>query len=283
MSNAAEVKNFYEGYADEIVKKRFNAPEPLRRYAHRTQYEAFVNLIPKDSSVLDAGCGEGVFSFLLAEKGMASTGVDLSRPNVEAATHEAERRGISHLATFLCGDAEHLPCADKSFDVVVSSHVLEHLPDFDQGARELVRVARKRIVVAVPTCLNLSAAAVLGGDYGFWRLSKTSLWALPWGIVRIIIHLFSEGVQEGYAGSKDLPHVWRYPWVVRRRLEQATGWKVVRYEASTFVFPYITSLLPVIRWMDRYRHLPIIRNFGYGSIAVLEPNVISTESQTDEK
>src|SRR3989338_4530067 len=45
----------------------------------------------------------------------------------------------------------------------------------------------------------------------FWQFSKTSLKALPWGILRIIGHVFGEGVQEGYAGSKELPHIWRYP------------------------------------------------------------------------
>ncbi len=273
MREAGAIKEFYASHADEILKKRFHAPEALRRHAHRTQYDALLRLIPPGTSVLDAGCGEGVVSLLLAERGIASTGADLSLPNVEAARAEALRRGVGHLTTFLQGDAEHLPVPDRSFDVVVSSHVLEHLPDFDQGARELARVARQRIIVALPTCLNLSAAAVLGGDYGFWRFSKRSLVALPWGIVRILAHVFGEGVQEGYAGEKDLPHIWRYPWVMRRRLERTTGWKVVRFEASTLVIPYFSAALPLIRWIERFRHAPLLRSLGYGSIAVLEPRV----------
>lgn len=271
MRDADAIKGFYSSHADEILKKRFHAPEPLRRYAHRTQYEALLRLIPNGTSVLDAGCGEGVISLLLAEKGVPSTGVDLSQPNVEAARAEASLRNVSHLVTFVLGDAERLPFPDKSFDVIVSSHVLEHLPDFDEGARELTRVARTRVIVGLPTCLNLSAATILGGDHGFWKLSKKSAFALPWGIIRIIGNLFKEGVQEGYAGEKDLPHVWRYPWVMRRRLSQATGWKIVRFEASTLIGPYFVSFLPFIRWLDRFRHLPLLRNLGYGSIAVLEP------------
>jgi ubiquinone/menaquinone biosynthesis C-methylase UbiE len=271
MESPESIKQFYTQYSDEITKKRLNAFEPLRRYAHRTQYGAILRLIPEGSSVLDAGCGDGVIGMLLAEQGKASQGVDISEPNIQGARREAERRGVAHLVTFKQGDAEHLPVPDKSVDVVISSHVLEHLPDFDQGARELVRIARRRVIVALPTGLNLAAAALLGGDYGFWRFSKRSLIALPWGVLRIIGHLFGEGVQEGYAGKNDIPHVWRYPWVVRRRLERATGWRVVRYEASTFVFPYVSALLPLIKWLDQYRHLPFLRNFGYGSIAVLEP------------
>jgi len=271
MESAESIKQFYAQHSDEILKKRLNAPEPLRRYAHRAEYEHIIRLIPEGLSVLDAGCGEGAVSFLLAERGRSSTGVDISEPNIRAATEEARRRGVGGMTKFVQGDAERLPVPDQSFDVVVSTHVLEHLPDFDQGARELVRVARKRVVVALPTCLNLAAAVVLGGDYGFWRFSKRSPLALAWGFLRIIGHAFGEGVQEGYAGKYDIPHVWRYPWVVRRRLERATGWRLVRFEASTFMLPYASWLLPMIRRMDRYRHLPFLRNFGYGSIAVLEP------------
>jgi ubiquinone/menaquinone biosynthesis C-methylase UbiE len=273
MKQSNEIKDFYSGHSDEILKKRFDSLDPLRRYAHRTEYASIIRLIPKGSSVLDAGCGEGVVSLLLAERGIASTGVDISEPNVESATREAERRGVIRLTNFKQGDAERLPFDDKSFDVVISSHVLEHLPDFDQGARELARVASRRIIAALPTCLNFSAAAVLGGDNGFWKPGKKSFLAFPWGILRIIGNVFGEGVQEGYAGSKDLPHVWRYPWVMRRCLERATGWKIIRFEASSLVIPYFKSLLPLIRRADRYKHVPLIRNFGYGSIAVLEPPV----------
>jgi len=271
MHDAATVKEFYTSHSDEIMKKRFNAPEPLRRHAHRTQYDALLALVLPGASVADIGCGEGVIPLLLAEKGIASTGIDLSAPNIKAAQAEAAARNVTHLATFQEGDAEHTPFADKSVDVAISSHVLEHLPDFDQGARELTRIARKRIIVALPTCLNLAAASILGGDYGFWRFSKRSLVAFPWGILRILGNVFREGVQEGYAGEKELPHIWRYPWVVRRRLVRATGWKVVRYEASTLMMPYLTFLLPVIRFLERFRGAPLIRNIGYGSICVLEP------------
>ncbi len=265
-----EIKKFYQSYSDRILEKRFESPFPIRRYVHRTQYDALLAHVSPGLSVLDAGCGEGVISLLLAERGIASTGVDLSLPNVERAQAEAEKRGVGNLASFVVGDAEHLPFPDKSFDIVISSHVLEHLPDFDRGWQELCRVARRRIIVALPTGLNFCALALLGGDHGYWQLSKKSLIAIPWGAMRTLGHLFGEGVQEGYAGHGELPHVWRFPWVMRRRLRHP-DWKRVSYEASTLCLPYVNAFLPAVRWLDRYRSCPILRNLGYGSIAVFEP------------
>ncbi len=269
LRHMVENKDFYAEHSDQIWEKRFASPFPIRRYAHTTQYEAILAHVKAGESVLDSGCGEGVIPIMLAKRGIASTGSDLSRPNIEHANQLAKSQGVESLTTFLEADAERLPFADRSFDVVISSHVLEHLPDFDQGFRELCRVARKRVIVALPTGLNASAMALLGGDHGYWKLGKKSFIALPWGFLRAMFGLFSEGVQEGYAGHNELPHIYRYPWVMRRRL-QHPEWKLVSFEASTLVMPYFNFLLPVAKFLDRYRSAPILRNFGYGSIAVFE-------------
>ena len=264
-----DIKTFYKSHADRILDKRLRSEFLIRRYVHQSQYDAIIFYISSEMTVLDAGCGEGSISLLLAERGIASTGVDLSTPNIERARQEATSRGCSSLTTFLVGDAEHLPFPDKSFDVVVSSHVLEHLPNFDAGWQELCRVARTRVVVALPTGFNFCALALLGGDHGYWALSKHSLFAIPWGIVRTLLNLGGEGVQEGYAGQDELPHVWRFPWVVKRRLRHA-DWKVVSYEASTLCLPYFPRLLPFVKWLDRFRKAPVLRYLGYGSTIVFE-------------
>ncbi len=270
MINAEQVKSFYGSHADRILDKRLRSPYPIRRYAHESQYEAILAHIDPGMSVLDAGCGEGSIGLLLAKKGISSTGIDMSVPNIERATAEAASLGLKASCDFRVGDAEHLSVPDKSFDVVVSSHVLEHLPSFDAGWQELCRVARKRIIVALPTGFNLCALALLGGDNAYWRLGWRSLYAIPWGILRTCINLFGEGVQEGYAGKDELPHIWRFPWIVRQRLSHP-DWKIVSYEASSLSLPYFTSLLPLARWASRYRHLPLLRYLGYGSTIVLEP------------
>lgn len=268
MMESKDIKSFYETYGDRIVDKRLNSPYPLRRHAHRMGYESFAKFVKPGETVLDAGCGEGVLSWYLAERGAKVTAMDISAPNVENARAFLEKKGVLDRVTVLQGDAENLPFPDASFDWVVSSHVLEHLPDFDKGLSEIRRVTKKRAIVALPTCLNLAAASQLGGA-DFWRLSKRAVVALPWGLLRILGNLGREGVQEGYAGVGELPHVWRYPWVMRRRLERG-GFRIVRFEASSIMLPYFSFLLPIVKALDRVKHWPILRDLGYGSIALLE-------------
>ena len=265
--NSAEIKQFYAAYADEIVGKRLESPHLLRRYAHRTGYETIQRLVSPGATVLDAGCGEGVLAWYLAERGAIVTAMDLSKPNLENAETFLRSKGVADRVTLVHGDAEHLPFPADSFDVAVSSHVLEHLPDFDQGLSELRRVTRSLAIVALPTCFNLAAASQLGGA-NFWKLTKSTPFGIVRGLARVVLNLGQEGVQEGYAARDELPHIWRYPWVMKRRLERA-GFEILRFEAATLVLPYFPSLLPFIQFLDRYKAKPILNNFGYGSIAYL--------------
>lgn len=265
---SGDIKNFYESYGDRIIEKRLDSEYPLRRYVHRTQYETIARLIKPGMKVLDAGCGEGVLSWYLAERGAVVTAMDISRPNLENAQAFLEKKGVADRVTLVQGDAENLPFPDASFDLVVSSHVLEHLPDFDRGLVEIRRVTKGPAIVALPTCLNLAAAVQLGGsDFYRWRLK--TLRALPLGLMRILLNIGREGVQEGYAGVGELPHVWRYPWVMRQRLEHG-GFRVARFEAASLVLPCFDFFLPIVKFLDRFKNWPILRNFGYGSVAYLE-------------
>jgi ubiquinone/menaquinone biosynthesis C-methylase UbiE len=268
LATAEENKKAYNQLHDRISEKRFNAQSPIRRHAHRMQYERFLQVIPSESTVLDAGCGEGTLSILLAKHGCTVTGVDLSEPNIVAAKEYAATEGVSDRVTFMVGDAERLPVADKSFDYVVSSHVLEHLPDFQQGVREIARVARKGAVTAIPTCLNACALVLLGGDK-YWTVSRRTPYAIFLGLIRVIIAFVSgeEGVNEGYSGRKDLIHIWRFPRRGKGRMER-DGLKVEYYVGSTFIFPYLPFLLPLTRWLDRHARWPILRNCGYGTTYV---------------
>lgn len=77
------------------------------------------------ADVLDAGCGTGSLSLLLAEHGHRVTAVDLSPNMVE----HARRKLAGRDATVLVGDAGDPPVQDRRFDVVLCRHLLWTLPD----------------------------------------------------------------------------------------------------------------------------------------------------------
>lgn len=269
MMDTKTMKEQYSTYADKITEKRYHSPYAMRRYAHRSQYAAIIAHINQGENVLDAGCGEGTLSCLLAkEKGVHVTGIDISEPNIAAARALAIRMGVEHLVTFQVSDAEHLPFPDNSFDIVVSSHVLEHLPDFMQGLREIHRVTRDRAIVAVPTIFNL-CSLIQAARGSFWEISKRSILALPLGFFKMLRYIGDEGVDEGYEGHRELTHIWRYPWVVRRRMKDGR-FSIVSFEASAFPFPYINILAPLSSKLDNLRRWPILRYLGYGSTMVLK-------------
>ncbi|SFD15078.1 class I SAM-dependent methyltransferase [Streptomyces aidingensis] len=90
--------------------------------------------MPGTLEVLDAGCGTGTMSLLLAEAGHRVTGVDISPRMVELARAKLAAAGLP--ARFLVGDAAAPPTGERRFDVLLCRHVLWTLPDPAAALRE---------------------------------------------------------------------------------------------------------------------------------------------------
>ena len=94
--------------------------------------------------VLDAGCGRKS-NLRLVKKRLTTVGLDHYKPYLK------ESRKKSLHDKYVLGDVRRMPFEDKSFDVVVSVEVLEHMPKKDglKMLKEMERVAR-RIVLTTP-------------------------------------------------------------------------------------------------------------------------------------
>jgi SAM-dependent methyltransferase len=100
-------------------------------------------------TMLDVGCGGGLFPRLMSEKGYRAVGLDYS----SQAAHVAwEVNGVPTV----CGELPAAPFADQSFAAITMFHVLEHLYDpasYLQAAHRLLRPAGK-LIVQVPNAAS---------------------------------------------------------------------------------------------------------------------------------
>lgn len=114
--------------------------------------DAFVRLtgLPHGARVADLGCGSGIFSALLHRVGYKVTGADLSPALIDRA------RANHPEITFEVADVEHLPFDSGSFDGVLLSAVVHHLPDPSACASEVYRLLVKggRFMAFDPNRMN---------------------------------------------------------------------------------------------------------------------------------
>lgn len=102
-------------------------------------------------SLLDVGSGRGVFlhTFLESFPWVSVTSLDVL-PHRTKALQDMTRGGVSAL-TALEQDLCTWDAPDKSYDVVTLLEVLEHIPDAKQAVRAAVRLARRFVVLTVPS------------------------------------------------------------------------------------------------------------------------------------
>lgn len=99
--------------------------------------------VPNGSSILELGCASGYYGEILEyllNREIRYCGLDYSSALISMARSYYPDFG------FINADGAALPLADNSFDVVVTSAVLLHVPDFAQHVRETCRVARNIVV-----------------------------------------------------------------------------------------------------------------------------------------
>lgn len=134
--------DFYEQIADEF--EGLDHSTDVRRRLRIVFDECLGQTSLAGKRTLDAGCGYGLFSASAMLRGAAVVSVDIGQRLVARATARAGSRGF-------VADVCALPVPDDTFDVVISSEMLEHTPAPVRAIHELARILRPDGLLVVTT------------------------------------------------------------------------------------------------------------------------------------
>ena len=170
------------------------------------------------SRVLDVAAGNGNATLAAARRWCEVTSTDYVPALLAAGRARAEAEG--HAVTFQHADAEDLPFADASFDVVLSTFGVMFAPQQKKAAAEMLRVCRSGGTIALA---NWTPASFIGQV--FRTLGKYL--APPPGVASPAL------------------------WGTRTRIEElfGDGARDIRTVARTFNFRYCSPA----HWLDVFR------------------------------
>ena len=169
--------------------------------------------------ILEVACGRGGFVRQLARAGARVTGCDFSSAALHAASTKVFLPGGVPLAALVQGDAQSLPFADNSFDVVVSCETIEHLPEVQAAVAEMYRVTQPggKLYLTTPNYFNFM------------------------GLYEIYARFRHPGRQDDQPFDRRQWFVQVHKWVRR------AGWTILRTDGTVHQFPFIPGRNPV-RW-----------------------------------
>ena len=148
---AAMKRRIRAGYETEFTDDIANYDEVGREHY---RYIAELLLSPlslREATVAEIGCGTGILSEMLLERGVARVacsdiaGYMLNKCRERLTASAASEQRVD----FAIADAEALPYRDAEFDAALSSMVFAFLPHQDRALREMGRIVRRGGQVAV--------------------------------------------------------------------------------------------------------------------------------------
>ena len=150
--------------------------------------------VPKGARLLDVATGSGQLALVAARRGARVTGVDIASNSIAAARGRAVSEGLD--ARFEEEDAEALPYADGSFDIVTSIFGAMFAPRPEKVAAELLRVCRPGGTIAMA---NWTKEGFIGQMFGtFARFIAPAGMPSPvlWGNEQVVRERLGSGVSD---------------------------------------------------------------------------------------
>lgn len=207
-----------KNYLDKI--KKFLDSEIDPAFARRARI-IFENLdLGGSEKILEIGCGRGFYLNVLSKASpkLDVTGIDLNEKYLSVAKDFINDNKVK----LIKADATKLPFKDKSFDRIIATEILEHIPNDEEVISEINRVLKPGGIVMV---------TVPNKNYPFfwdpinWVLEKLFNWHLPSNI------WWLSGIWADHVRLYDTNEL-------KRKLEQK-GFKVEKvWQATHYCFPF---------------------------------------------
>lgn len=235
---------FWRHYNERVptIEEEFDLWGPYHQHRHEMRYDLVADDVrkhlPPGGVVLDVGCGSALVADRIRDMDATYIGFDFGGHHIEyAAKKYADITDRNLRAAFARGDAQLIPFADKSVDVVVLSEVIEHLLQPELAVWEISRVLKPGGVL-VMTTNNASEVPLrsplshplawlekaVGADHP--ELISLRPWVWPWPVDRALLPDDSPDVY--------LPHT-HHIMAETRDMFAAAGLDTLRW--STFEFP----------------------------------------------
>lgn len=152
-----------------------------RDYAHRT-----LGYFLEPGTIIDIGCGDGVMSYLLFQRGFDVTGVDPDPIAIQWGCREIVRRHalrhpwdvlrsvfgggmvpyLSRRGLRLCQESIHDVPDSARFDYALCQEVIEHVPEPQRLIAKVLAITRRFAIFTTPNGLYHEPAPE---DYQFWE------------------------------------------------------------------------------------------------------------------
>ncbi len=135
-----ELKDYYNKKALDIneLDITYNSKSSYKRYFFNSRFNQVIKALKpkKGEKILDIGCGTGFYVKYLINKDCKVTGTDISKIYINQAKEYAAG------AKYLVCDAANLPFDKNSFDKILMTEVIEHIPDPIDAIKEIKRVLK---------------------------------------------------------------------------------------------------------------------------------------------
>ncbi len=210
--------------------------------------EVLKNRLPAGAEVLDVGCGNGVISRSLGEKGFRVKGIDVSDKAIARAKELNKFSNVS----FEVISAEQLVADGNRYHAVICSEVLEHLNDPGKLLQVLHQTLHDNgvLIVTVP---NGKGPRELFVTRPVISLQKKNNW-----LWKLVLKL-KGGL--GYKGTTvqssadDLTHIQFFTKSSLSQLATANKFKIVKFGKTNFIedvfpFSFVTKRIKALQKLD---------------------------------